>query len=85
MSNAYVSDVTAVGENQQEVIKYKGVVNASALNVRNGAGTNYPVLGSLSRNQTVEIYSEAGEWYKIKYGTGVGYVSKTYVINVQPV
>ena len=85
VSNAYVSDVTAVGGNQQEVIKYKGVVNASALNVRSGAGTNYSVLGSLSRNQTVEIYSEAGEWYKIKYGTGVGYVSKAYVINVQPV
>ena len=92
VSNDYVINVKAVGTTsspnkpQEDLtVKFTGRVNTSNLNVRSGAGTNYSVLGSLSMNQTVEIYSETGEWYKIKYGTGVGYVFKTYIINVQPV
>ena len=49
------------------------------LNVRSGAGTSYSVIGSLKNGATVEIVETSGSWYKIKYGSGYGYVSKDYV------
>ena len=59
----------------------KGVVNVtSSLNVRSGAGTNYSSIGSLNKNATVEIVDTVNSWYKIKYGSGYGYVSKDYII-----
>ena len=58
-----------------------GVVNVtSSLNVRSGAGTNYSSIGSLNKNATVEIVDTVNSWYKIKYGSGYGYVSKDYII-----
>ncbi len=59
---------------QSGTIKVSG-----ALNVRSGAGTNYSVIGSLSNGAKVEIVETSGSWYKIKYGSGYGYVSKDYV------
>jgi len=59
---------------QSGIIKVNG-----SLNVRSGAGTNYSVIGSLSNGSKVEIVEISGSWYKIKYGSGYGYVSKDYV------
>ena len=57
-----------------------GTIKVSdALNVRSGAGTSYSVIGSLSNGANVEIVETSGSWYKIKYGSGYGYVSKDYV------
>ena len=58
-----------------------GVVNVtSSLNVRSGAGTNYSSIGSLNKNAIVEVVDTVNSWYKIKYGSGYGYVSKDYII-----
>ena len=57
-------------------VKY---VTASSLNVRSGAGTNYSVLGSLSKGSKVEVISESNGWSKIKYNGSVGYVSSKYL------
>ena len=54
-------------------------VTASSLNVRSGAGTNYSVLGSLSKGSKVEVISESNGWSKIKYNGSVGYVSSKYL------
>ena len=56
-----------------------GTVTCSSLNVRSGAGTSYRKIGSLSYNQKVTIVSTVNGWYKIKYGTGYGYVSAKYI------
>lgn len=53
-------------------------VTCSALNVRNGAGTSYPRIGGLSKGKTIQVYEDTGEWLKIAYGTGFGYVSQKY-------
>ncbi|MDU4326822.1 MAG: SH3 domain-containing protein, partial [Clostridium celatum] len=60
---------------QNGTIKVNGV-----LNVRSGAGTNHSVIGSLSNGAKVEIVETSGTWYKIKYGSGYGYISKDYVV-----
>ena len=58
----------------------KGTVKVSdSLNVRGGAGTSYSVIGSLKNGTSVEIVETSGNWYKIKYGNGYGYVSKDYI------
>ncbi len=57
----------------------KATVNCSVLNVRSGAGTGYKKIGSLTRNQQVELLEKTGSWYKIKYGSGTGYVHGDYL------
>ena len=56
-----------------------GIVTASSLNVRSGAGTSYSTIGSLKNGQSVQIVSTQGSWHKIKYGNGYGYVSADYI------
>jgi PKD repeat protein len=58
-------------------------VNANALNVRQGPGTNYPVLGVLLNSQKAEITGRNADatWWQIKFpGTpdGVGWVSAAF-------
>ncbi len=57
-----------------------GVVNVeSSLFVRKGPGTNYDYWGRLTNGTEVVIIGEEGNWYKIEYGSNIGYVSKDYV------
>ena len=56
------------------------VVNvSSSLNVRNQASTNSNIIGALYNGANVTIVGENGDWYKIKYGSSTGYVSKDYI------
>ena len=56
------------------------VINVqSNLNVRKGPGTNYDSIGKLYEGNTVSIVAKNGEWYKIKFGSGSGYVSNKYI------
>lgn len=49
------------------------------LNVRSGAGTNFPAIGSLPNGTTVTILGEQGNWFRIRFGSGEGWVSKDFV------
>lgn len=51
------------------------VVKAKAVNIRSGPGTNYRILGSVRYGTKLEITGTSGSWYKIKYGTGTGYIA----------
>lgn len=57
----------------------KGTVTASVLNVRDGAGTSYRILGTLKRGTVVRIDKKVGDWYSIFYGDHGGYVSANYI------
>lgn len=39
-----------------------------ALNIRAGAGTNYPVVGALAKGSIVEATAKCGEWFRISRG-----------------
>lgn len=60
-----------------------GTVNvsnsSSTLNVRNGAGTSFGVIGGLKKDQSVSIVASVGSWYKIKYNSSYGYVSSSFI------
>ncbi|MGM9554709.1 MAG: SH3 domain-containing protein, partial [Faecousia sp.] len=49
-------------------------VSASALNVRSGPGEDYERIGGLTKDETVSIVKQVGDWYRILYDDGVGYV-----------
>ncbi|WP_369900037.1 SH3 domain-containing protein [Bacillus manliponensis] len=54
-------------------------VNTNALNVRSGAGTNYGVIGALSKGIKVTVLSEQNGWSKIHYNGKTGYISSQYL------
>ncbi len=59
-------------------------VTSDILNVRSGPGTDYPVIGSLTRGMKVKVISVKGEkgnrWAKIKFEGLTAYVSAKYVV-----
>lgn len=55
-------------------------LNWGNLNVRSGAGTGYPVIGSLPNKAGVVVLSSSAGWSRVLYnGTGTGYVSSQYI------
>lgn len=54
-------------------------VKADVLNVRSGPGTNYTMVGSLRYGATATVVSTSGDWVKIQFNGGTGYVHKDYV------
>ncbi len=54
-------------------------VSCSSLNVRSNPSLSSAVIGGASKNQTLSVISESNGWSKIKYGSGVGYVSSKYL------
>lgn len=66
------------------VLKKGEVINISSyLNVRNEASHNANIIGSLSNGTKVDIVEENGEWYKINYNSGYGYVSREYIVIIE--
>jgi N-acetylmuramoyl-L-alanine amidase len=59
----------------------EGKITASELNVRNGAGTGYRVVGTLSYGDSIEIKGRNGEWFQISTSGGTkGWVHSRYVL-----
>lgn len=61
---------------------YVARVTADILNIRKGAGTNYPVVGTIKKNEAYTIVAECGgngarKWGKLK--SGAGYVSLDFM------
>ncbi|WP_251862466.1 SH3 domain-containing protein [Clostridium sp. Marseille-Q2269] len=64
--------------NNYNIIK-TSKVSCSSLNVRNNPSLSSSIIGGVSKNQTVSIISESNGWSKIKYSSGIGYVSSKYL------
>lgn len=56
-----------------------GTVNGDGLRLRSGAGTGYETLGSANKGDTVVVLEEESGWYKVDFGTQVGYMSAGFV------
>jgi uncharacterized protein YraI len=56
-----------------------GTVTADVLNVRKGAGTNYPVIGQLKQGEQVKLAVKIGDWWNIYYGDHGGFVYAQYI------
>jgi Bacterial SH3 domain len=59
-----------------------GAVRVSQLtiNLRDGAGLTFPVVGKAQRGDTLNLLAESGEWYRVQTAAGLlGWVSKSLV------
>ena len=54
-------------------------VTASALNVRDGPGTENNILGSVSKGTTLELYSVQENWADVYWGNHGGWICLDYV------
>lgn len=79
-SYGYVSGKYVSLKKGDKIINYGEVYNASSLNVRKSPSTTSNKIGSLKRNQRVQIVKkESNGWYKIIFNNTYGYVSKDYI------
>ena len=51
--------------------------------MRSNASTSSALLGSLQNGTQLQVVETVGTWYKIRFGTGYGYVAKHYVVQNQ--
>jgi hypothetical protein len=59
-------------------------VSQGSINLRDGAGTHFQVIGKAQAGDPLTILAELGEWYRVRTGTGlVGWVSKVSVTRGQ--
>lgn len=56
----------------------------ASANVRSGTSTDYDIIGKLTKGQAVEITGRSGEWYRIKFNDGEGFVHNTLLTDNQP-
>jgi cell wall-associated NlpC family hydrolase len=78
----YITKVTSTVSRATTVVKSdsKGIVTASALNLRSGPSTSDGVLESLFKNKQITILNTSNSWYKVKTSSGkVGWVLKKYI------
>lgn len=58
--------------------RYKCTAN-TFLNVRKEPSSSSQILGSIQRNEVVDVYDVTNGFAKIKYKSGIGYVSIKYL------
>lgn len=69
------------------LVMYSTIVKAAStvtiatevLNLREKPSTSSDIVATLSEGLKCELIEESGDWYKVKYKTYTGYVSKEYV------
>lgn len=54
-------------------------VTASVLNVRDGPGTSYKILGSVKKGESLKLYRVQGNWADTYWGNHGGYICLDYV------
>lgn len=72
---ATTTTVPAIPEGTPSV----GWCNATSMHIRSGPGTDYGAIGGLVTGEKVDILGREGDWYKIKFKDGVGYVSAQFI------
>jgi len=79
ISPSYIKLVSKVDKGS--ATSSNGIVTASSVNLRSGAGTSYSKVALLKKNDALNILEKSGDWYKVTVvATGkTGYVFATYV------
>ena len=79
-----VNPVTAM-THYQTVDTPTGLVTASALNVRQGPGTNFDVVTLVYKNEYIRLFAKIGDWYVVQTDDDyIGMVSSKYVKKIYP-
>lgn len=60
-------------------VYWENTVNTHYLNMRSGAGTNYPVKKVLKMGDVVDVINQQGNWLQVKHKGTTGWVSGIYI------
>ena len=85
-TDSVVSDTSSTASDTNYTVNetnFTGVITTSKLNVRSGPSTKNSVVGSLRRNNTVNVTGSSNGWYRIDLNGGEAYVSSQYVNTAQ--
>lgn len=75
-SNSFYS----ISSSSQTITKYTGIITSKKLNVRSKNSTSGKLLGSLRKNDSIEIIKKMSNgWYEINFNNNVAYISGSYV------
>lgn len=79
-SNISTESTYTISETEMTMYTVKGC------NIRQGASTEYDVIGTLGKGEAVKITGKVNEvnWYEISYGEGKGYVSGSLLVSEKP-
>ena len=79
-SNVSTESTYTISESEMTMYTVKGC------NIRQGASTEYDVIGTLNKGEAVKITGKVNEvnWYEISYGEGKGYVSGSLLVSEKP-
>ncbi|WP_283702624.1 SH3 domain-containing protein [Clostridium perfringens] len=79
-SGHLISGDGGISSSEVTYIAVGKVINVqSFLNVRKGPGTNYDSIGQVHQGDNVSIVAKNGDWYKIKFNSGFGYIRSDFV------
>lgn len=67
-----------------EDVKFTGIVNTEKLNMRQGPGEEYNIIGSLKFGDTINIIGKINQWYIVQtMDNKIGVCSKDYINNLE--
>lgn len=76
--HCYASNLTKYIPSTYE--EYIVATESSNLNIRNGKGTSFDIIGKAHKGDVVEVIDKSSnDWYYIKYGDILGYCSAKYL------
>ena len=55
------------------------LVTTAPLNVRTAPGMDAKIIGSFEKGASVDVIAVEGDWYKVKFGDGIGYSHRDYL------
>ena len=61
-----------------------GTISGSVVNVRSGPGTQHQIAGTLYKDTSVEIIEKGSDWYKVQFGSLIGWVHSSLLNVKQP-
>lgn len=77
---AYSNSSYSISSKSQTTTKYSGIVTSKKLNVSSKNSTSGKILGSLRKNNSVEIIKKMSNgWYEINFNDGTAYIIGKYV------
>ena len=68
---------TAMAAGSKKV--YVSSTGSGTLNLREGPGYEYGVVGYVKHNKTVKTFEQSGAWIRVKYGKKYGWIKTMYV------
>ncbi|MBS4220503.1 SH3 domain-containing protein [Bacillus sp. FJAT-49711] len=84
VSNKYLTTKKPTTTTKKKTTSKTMYVTASVLNVRSGPSTNYKVVTTIKKGQSVIVNQTKGSWGKIKVGSKTGWVSTKYLTATKP-